>query len=445
MAIAVCQSPAGHAGDAGRPAQLAQSVVSEPPPPGKSPEYDAAFKAMQEDPGDSTKALHFAEIAAQQGDYEGAIGALERVLIFNPDLATVRAQLGILYYRLGAQARAQEYLSRALEKDLEGPLASQARETLTLSQKALSDNQFSGSLQLGFRGQTNVNAGPNNGIARIVGFDTQLPRSLRSQGDGNFTGTATLSHVYNPHWVDGTTWESNAFAYGAKQFNIEVLDTFYGAIDTGPRFFVPAISETFSLRPYARLDDVIIGGINYFTGYGGGLSFNAPITDKFSLNGAFEGEHFEYYTDTLRPRVNDKTGPVLSLSLTPFYALTDSQAIALIFRGSRILANAGYETAWRFAVAPNYYVLFDPGWTGQPWQANAYFAHVSTNYSQPDILVDPFNTRRDREWDIGAGLTIGLMKNLSAQLTVQQAWIDSSIPNYRFDNFSGQVVVVWNF
>ena len=33
--------------------QLAQAVTSAPPAPGKSAAYDAAFKAMQEDPGNT--------------------------------------------------------------------------------------------------------------------------------------------------------------------------------------------------------------------------------------------------------------------------------------------------------------------------------------------------------------------------------------------------------
>src|SRR4051794_7238871 len=104
--LAIVGGPDGRAAEPRVATQIAQAIASEPPPPGKSPSYDAAFKAMQEDPGNSDKAIRFAEAAATVGDYEGAIGALERVLIFNPDLATIRAQLGILYYKLGAQARA---------------------------------------------------------------------------------------------------------------------------------------------------------------------------------------------------------------------------------------------------------------------------------------------------------------------------------------------------
>lgn len=435
------------AGEPARPGavQTAQAVKSEPPPPGKSPAYDAAFQAMQSDPGNSDKALRFAEIAATIGDYEGAIGALERVLIFNPGLATVRAQLGIIYYRLGAQARAQEYLSRALESDLSGPLASQARETLKLSQSALSDHTVTGSIGLGIRGQTNVNAGPNNGITRIIGTDFALPPLLRRRHDANLAGLGNITHVYNPHRVDGATWESNAFAYGAKQFSVEELDTALVSGDTGPRFFVPAISESFSLRPYFRMDHAAVGGANFFTAYGGGISFTAPITDKFTLAGGVETQHFEYYTDDTKPRLDDKSGPAVSFTLTPFYTITENQAAALVFRGTRILANAGYETAWRFAMSPNYYVQFDPGLTAMPWRANAFFAHVRTDYAEADFLVDPSRRRSDREWDLGGSLTIPFSKSWATVIQVQQQWVDSSLPNFRYDNFSGQVLVVWSF
>src|SRR5438876_741068 len=56
--------------------------------------YDSAFGATYAKPGDLQAVLEFAKIAALAGDFEGAIGALERVLIFNPNLAEVQFQLG---------------------------------------------------------------------------------------------------------------------------------------------------------------------------------------------------------------------------------------------------------------------------------------------------------------------------------------------------------------
>ena len=59
-------------------------------------EYDAAFQAMMEEPTDLERTFHFASIARGVGDFEGAVGALERMLIYNPDLPVVHWELARL-------------------------------------------------------------------------------------------------------------------------------------------------------------------------------------------------------------------------------------------------------------------------------------------------------------------------------------------------------------
>ena len=49
-------------------------------------QYDAAFLKMYQDIGNLDKTFHFAELAIAVGDLEGAIAALERMLIIDPDL-----------------------------------------------------------------------------------------------------------------------------------------------------------------------------------------------------------------------------------------------------------------------------------------------------------------------------------------------------------------------
>ena len=60
-------------------------------------QYDAAFLEMYEDVGNLDKTFRFAELAIAVGDLEGAVAALERMLIIEPDLPQVRMQLGTLY------------------------------------------------------------------------------------------------------------------------------------------------------------------------------------------------------------------------------------------------------------------------------------------------------------------------------------------------------------
>src|SRR5262245_53682316 len=73
-------------------------------------EYDAAFAAMQRTPADLDAIFRYTKEAIRVGNIEGAIGALERILIFNPDLPRVRLELGILYYRLGSLEIARAYI-----------------------------------------------------------------------------------------------------------------------------------------------------------------------------------------------------------------------------------------------------------------------------------------------------------------------------------------------
>jgi len=75
--------------------------------------YDEAFQATLSDPGNLPKLLRFAELAVQIGDLEGAISALERLLLIDGDQPEVKLELGVLYFRLGSNEIARAYLTAA--------------------------------------------------------------------------------------------------------------------------------------------------------------------------------------------------------------------------------------------------------------------------------------------------------------------------------------------
>ena len=49
-------------------------------------------------------------LARRAGDLEGAVGALERMLIYNPDLPIIHYELARLYARLGSLEAAKALL-----------------------------------------------------------------------------------------------------------------------------------------------------------------------------------------------------------------------------------------------------------------------------------------------------------------------------------------------
>jgi hypothetical protein len=84
---------------------------------GPSPElraaYDEAFQLSMQNPSHPPTLAKFAELAIQVGDIEGAISALERLLLIDGDQADVKLELGVLYYRLGSVEAARMYLESA--------------------------------------------------------------------------------------------------------------------------------------------------------------------------------------------------------------------------------------------------------------------------------------------------------------------------------------------
>ena len=72
--------------------------------------YDAAFQESLRKPIDPPTLVRYAEAAIKIGDLEGAIAALERLLLVDAENPEVQLELGVLYFRLGSMEAAKSYL-----------------------------------------------------------------------------------------------------------------------------------------------------------------------------------------------------------------------------------------------------------------------------------------------------------------------------------------------
>lgn len=94
---------------------------SAPPSPELQRQYDLAFQEMLAQPGNLEVVFKYATVATEAGDLEGAIAAMEGMLLIDSDLPRVRLQLGILYYRLKSYEVARSYLQTALQSPALSP------------------------------------------------------------------------------------------------------------------------------------------------------------------------------------------------------------------------------------------------------------------------------------------------------------------------------------
>jgi hypothetical protein len=71
------------------------------------------LQQMMQSPANVDVILTYARVSAQLGDNEGAISALERLLLFKPNMPQIELELGVLYFRLGSFELARSYLEKA--------------------------------------------------------------------------------------------------------------------------------------------------------------------------------------------------------------------------------------------------------------------------------------------------------------------------------------------
>ena len=76
-------------------------------------QYEAAFQLTLRKPADPAALAQFAAAAVKVGDIEGAISALERLLLVEADQPQVKLELGVLYFRLGSREAALAYFDAA--------------------------------------------------------------------------------------------------------------------------------------------------------------------------------------------------------------------------------------------------------------------------------------------------------------------------------------------
>ena len=106
--------------------------------------------------------FRFAALAAQTGDLEGAISALERMLLINPDLPRVRLELGVLYYRLGSYEVARTYLEGGAEVARRAARCARQGRAIHGGIAISEQNRriLAGEAFFGWRYQSNANLGP---------------------------------------------------------------------------------------------------------------------------------------------------------------------------------------------------------------------------------------------------------------------------------------------
>ena len=413
-------------------------------------EQSALATHIQLTPQDYESTFRYVNVSTELHDYEAAIGALERLLMFNPKLARAKMELGFLYARLGAWAPASEHLHAALEGDLNATQKAQVEAQLPEIEKQNQPNRLSVRIHTGLRSQSNANFFPANNLFQLGGIGVPAINASR-QGDVNAFQLIQASHDYDFENQSGDQMETRVTGYATEQFRLPQYSLTMFSASTGPRVFIPQnVMSSFSVRPYFSGVVSTLGSVNYINTGGAGVGFRGVLESGLSVEPGFEWRSLwvnrNYGLNGVSPfgavpystASTIASGDALTGYLSGSYPLTET--ITFEGRAAYSCANATYapqssdqvdlQSMLKIGVTPPHPSI------GRYWTIAPYGRFTHLIFDAPNPLVNPLVARRDAAWSGGIMLDAPIT-NLFGFSGNLEFWRNySNIQNFSAQNMS---------
>ncbi len=419
------------------------SAFAQTPAPAVTPasvvqnDYDALFKQMFQNPSNLEISFKFAEQAAARGDYEAAIGALERMLFFNPNLPRVKLELGVLYFKLGSWDLARSYFQDAIKgNDVPNDVRAQVNAYLAEIARRQAPYEFAAFVQTGARWQSNANVGPDSQFVRAIGQDAILNNQFARAPDWNWFQLAAMqyNHKINKR---GDAFEVLFTGYASQQHKFTQFDLGLAELTFGPRI---AATQDTSFKFYGIGTGVMLARHKYIESWGAGFSIRGPLGSFGLAEGYVEHRYRRFFDSDEFPTASEQTGNLLTAAINT----------ELRFGFVKLTTRVGYDrnnarkyydfnSYDRWSVDAGLPIEFSvPGFDGIPRQVvvTPTAGYSETRYDDPNWIIDPFTTRQDRETRVGGVIDVQLYQNWGLRTTITQTWIISNLPNYDMKNFT---------
>jgi hypothetical protein len=403
-------------------------------PSGFAGNLEPLFQGILARPSDLANTLQYAALAPA-GDIESAISTYEQLLFYNPNLASVRFELGVLYYRLGSYEMARGYFASALQmKDMTPELRRKTEELIAVIDKKLQPDQFTGYAQTGLRYQTNAAAGP--GPQTVLASGLLFNKRFAAQGDWNWFGAFGVNYVHDFENQNGDTFEASAIGYDAQQFKLHQYDIGVLEFRVGPRFGIPTdTANGLSIKPYVVATGGQLADAPYYHGLGGGLTVHANV-GNVAFDPYVEVTQQSFRNLPLYPLASGMSGTLSTFALqasAPVYS-----SLSLQSRVWYAHANDNFTPYSYNSYAGDVWLPwnFSPLGDGRTWTLAPTGGVSVWQYNAPDPTIDPTTTPRILEWRAGLGLEVPIWKLLNLGLLAQYRADVSNIPAFSMRDFS---------
>lgn len=423
-------------------------------------EVEQAFQEVIGKAGSVEAHSKYASLLVRSGNFEGGIAALEGLLIAPDAPASIRVELGVLYFRLGSYAIAETYLRAAINDPRLD--AQQKRQAESLLREVLSRNQrsqLSGSLMLGLRSQSNPLSAADNDVVYYQGNPVVRGRDTGPKSDTDVHTWATLNHSFDldqqneaaivtsivafaNHYNSVGSYSSSEAGSG-KPFDLALIAGSTGLRFKPMRLTAPALN----VRPHLVFGSASANGNSYYNAGGWGVDGDFRSSETVLWGANYESSRLAFSSrsdiansvalggsrQTLKVYAAFETGVNRFLSAELGYTDFDGNAPYTAFKGP--LARIAYALTYSAPSAP----------TGFPWTTTLSVNAQQRDYRGADATVDPRTVRKDTEWRWSVVQIMPVTRDFSVQVQLDYANTPSNIPNYTNTNTAGTLGLVWKY
>lgn len=434
----------------------AQRVTDPNVPPAAGPaeigaieaERSALFQRMLADPANLDLAFTYAALSARAGDLEGAIATLERMLIFAPGLPRLQLELGVLYFRLGAQETALTYFQSALSApDVPPEVRLRVEPYLVQIDEQRSPGSFSGAVLFGARYQSNANAAPETRNLTLNGLTFLLSEEATQRADVNGFASANFLASYDLA-SQGDRIDATLSTYGALYAERNELDTGLAELTVGPTFNLERFRiDQAALGTYAILGGVLLDGDPFLVSGGAGISLAKGFGSRTRALGRIEYRRESFRDTVLRPTSSDRSGDRYRASALLEHQLTSRLTIFGSVDGERREADRGYLSLHEFGVsAGGTYLVPSPlAADAAPWSLSLSGGFASRSFDDPDPIFSRTQAQEDRDLFVQGGVTVPFGDSWAVQAIAGYRDVSSNYGLRDFDNISTTLGILKRF
>ena len=417
------------------PAQNVQPSMSDPESVTSAQrEKDEVFKQLFKDPTNLTLLFKYANLSILVGDLEAAIGVFEQMLIYDSELPRIRLELGVLYFRLGAYAMANNYLKSVKEFNPPPEVEAKVDKFLAAIVAANKPFQWQQNLSIGFKRTTNGNSGINADFIEIGDFLLDVDPESKRQRDRSSLFNYSLNIDQDLKHSRGDNLQY-FFSYGAdrldtfKQFDVQSnVFSVRRNFNLDENFFSFFSLEDPVFAPNMNLLRVVLNRQEILRSGRISLDYSGRLDNGSSML-------FSYYREEKIFRSGrQKNGRINGVSFGQSYVWAGAQALY----GYRVIlenyrAGAGYEFYENYGLELSYSQPIGRGW------------QFSSKYSYQDKSHDDeyplFGARHDQaeSWMFNLIKPMGPCWSMNFGLVLNDSRSTISIFKRRANNFSGQI------